>query len=107
MFQEIVGFINRYLSPAAATALSQAGTTLVTDTAAHDGRWWKFSVVGTVPAVFDVLTDDARDGNTLSSLSVAVGQTLEGQITSVKLASGQIYLSKYDTKRWWQIWRQW
>ena len=102
MKENIVAFINRYLSPGSATALSQAGTTIFNDTVARTGNWWKFTVVGTTAAVFTTLVDAERDGTAIGALSFPLGVTIEGQFTEITLASGAIYASKYDTKRWWQ-----
>ena len=103
----IIAFINRYLSPGQATALSQAGTTLFTGTTARKGHWWKFTVIGTTAAVFTTLTDASRDGDALGATSFPLGVTTEGQFTEIELASGAILASKYDTGRWWHVWRQW
>ena len=100
--QAIVAFINRFLTAAQATVMSQAGTTLFADTVARQGHWWKFTVIGTTAAVFDTLTDASRDGTAIGATSFPLGVTVEGRFTEIDLASGTIIASKYDLRRWWR-----
>ena len=69
-----------------------AGFELITDTAAHTGRF--FRLYALEASVINTATVQNASGNTFSAVPLPVNGTLDGLFTSVTLTSGKVVAYK-------------
>jgi hypothetical protein len=71
---------------------NSAGFELITDTAAHTGRF--FRLYALEASVINTATVQNASGNTFSAVPLPVNGTLDGLFTSVTLTSGKVVAYK-------------